>query len=182
MKLVLKNWRLAFPVIYKAEAFQGEGDPAYSAAFLAAPTHADVAKLEQIAAQVAAEKWGPQAAAVLKQLKAQDRSVIHDGNLKSFDGYAGNVYVNTRASLEKKPLVLKRDKSAATPGTPGAPFGGAYVDAQIDIWAQDNQFGKRLNATLLIVQFREEGPAFSGGATADVDEMDDLSTEEDLAS
>lgn len=181
MRLVLKKVRLAFPVIYKPEAFQGEGDPAFSAAFLLPKNHPSVPEIEKIMVQVASEKWGAQAAAVLKQLKAQDRAALHDGDLKAFDGYAGNLYVNSRSSAEKKPLVIKRDKSAATPGSPGSPYSGCFVDTQLDFYAQDNQFGKRINATLLIVQFREDGPAFSGGATADVDEMDDLSTSDDLS-
>ncbi len=172
--LIVKNVRLAFPVIYKPEPFQGEGDPCYSAAFLLAPTHPDVPKIKAVIKQVASEKWGAKAEAVLKQLEAQDRTALRDGNKKDFDGYAGNLYINSRAPQDKRPHVIKRDKSVATQGQPGAPFGGCYVDTQLDIWAQDNGYGKRINATLLIVQYRADGPSFGGGTPADLDQMDDI--------
>lgn len=35
----------------------------------------------------------------------------------------------------------------------------------VEFWAQDNNYGKRVNATLLGVQFVRDGAAFAGGTT-----------------
>jgi hypothetical protein len=47
---------------------------------------------------------------------------------------------------------------------PKIPFAGSYVVGLITLWAQDNQFGKRINANLLGVQYVREGTPFGPGA------------------
>jgi hypothetical protein len=59
--------------------------------------------------------------------------------------------------------VIDRDTKPLT-AADGRPYGGCFVDASVDIWAQDNSWGKRINAKLRWVQFRGDGDAFSGGA------------------
>jgi hypothetical protein len=56
----------------------------------------------------------------------------------------------------------------------GVIYSGCFVNAQIDIWAQDNGFGKRINCTLAGVQFAADGDAFGGGRPASADDFDDL--------
>ena len=57
---------------------------------------------------------------------------------------------------------------------------GYYVDAILDIWAQENSYGKRINAQLKGVQFRRKGDVFSGGgAPAEDDDFDEISVEGD---
>jgi len=72
---------------------------------------------------------------------------------------------------------LNKDKSPVVEAD-GVIYSGCYVNAIIDLWAQDNQFGKRINATLLGVQFAYDGDAFaSGGSGVSVDDFDDLDNE-----
>ena len=40
------------------------------------------------------------------------------------------------------------------------------MNAILDIWAQDNQYGKKVNAQLQGVQFFKDGDAFAGGGKA----------------
>ncbi len=60
----------------------------------------------------------------------------------------------------------------------GKPYSGCYVNGIVDIWAQDNGFGRRLNATLKGVQFVKDGDAFSGGTAVSADAFDDLGVDE----
>ena len=46
--------------------------------------------------------------------------------------------------------------------------------ALVDFWAQDNQFGKRVNATLTGVQFVRDGDSFGGARVAAADDFDVL--------
>ena len=179
MKLHLSNVRLAFPKLFEPETFNGEGKPAYSAAFIIDPKHPDMAKVKAAIEQVAAEKWTAKAKPILAAILAKDDSCLHNGDLKAqYEGFEGNHYLSSRCYT--RPLVINADKTPLA-AQDGRPYAGCYVNASIEIWAQDNGFGKRVNATLKGVQFLRAGDAFAGGAPASEDEFDDVSnTGEDL--
>ncbi len=73
-----------------------------------------------------------------------------------------------------RPVVCNRDRSPLTKAD-GKPYGGAYVNLKVDVWAQDNNYGKRINAKLLVVQFVADGEAFGGGAVGRAEDMPDES-------
>lgn len=172
--LQLRNVRLAFPVLWTPKPFAGEGDPAFSASFILPPTHPQVKEIRATIEKVAKEKWNDKAAAILKQLIAGGKTCINDGDAKAqYAGYAGNLYVATRADQTKKPLIIDQNKSPLV-AADGRPYAGCYVNASIEIWAQDNGFGKRINAQLRGVQFMGDGESFGGGSVASADEFDDL--------
>lgn len=172
MKVKLSNVRLAFPCLFEAKTVNGEGKPAFSACFLLDPADPQVKELNAAIETVAREKWGAKADAIIKQMRAQDKVALHDGDLKSnYDGFPGNLYVSARSAT--RPLVIDKDKSALTEPD-GKPYAGCYVNASIELWAQDNNYGKRVNASLRGVQFFRDGDAFAGGGAASEDEFDDL--------
>lgn len=172
MKLVLKNVRLAFPQLFEAKQVNGEGKPSFSASLLIEPNDPQVAKLEDAALQVAKAKWGAKADQVIKQAKGQDKWVTHDGDLKSgMAGYEGMIYVNARNPV--RPLVIDRDKTPLAEQD-GKPYGGCYVNVSVELWAQDNQYGKRVNASLGGVQFVKDGDRFAGGSSADESDFEEL--------
>lgn len=173
MKIKLENVRLAFPVLFEAKTVNGEGKPAFSASFLLDPADPQVKALNQAIEQVAREKWGAKTDAVLKQMRAQDKVCLHDGDLKSnYDGFPGSLYVSARSTT--RPLVIDKDRSLLTEAD-GKPYAGCYVNASVELWAQDNNYGKRINAGLRGVQFFRDGDAFAGGGASSEDEFDDIS-------
>lgn len=170
MQVSIKNVRLAFPQLFEAKTVNGEGEPAFSASFLFAEDHPAHKQLSDIAEKVGKEKWGKDWPTVKKSMEAKDKGVLHDGDTKAeFAGYEGNFYVSARNKV--RPLVVDRDKSPLT-AQDGKPYGGCYVNASLDIWAQDNSYGKRINASLRGVQFVADGDPFSGGGVASEDEFD----------
>lgn len=174
MKVKLTNVRLAFPVLFEAKTVNGEGKPAFSASFLLDPADPQVKALNQAIEQVAKDKWGAKAEAILKQMRAQDKVALHDGDLKAnYDGFPGNLYVSARSATW--PLVIDKDKSPLTEQD-GKPYAGCFVNASIELWPQDNNYGKRVNASLRGVQFFRDGDAFAGGGAASEDEFDDISS------
>lgn len=178
MKVIIKNARLAFPALFEPSAFAGDSSskPSYSATFIISPLDDQVELVERAIEQAAKEKWGPKAEAILRQLKAQDKVFLHDGELKaSYAGFAGNLYINARSV--QRPIVIDRNKAPLTERD-GRPYAGCYVNASIDIYAQDNQYGKRINAMLLGVQFAKDGEAFSGGALASPDDFEEIVEDE----
>ncbi|EKS9794858.1 MULTISPECIES: DUF2815 family protein [Burkholderia] len=172
MKIKLSNVRLAFPQLFEAKTVNGEGKPAFSAAFLIDPADPQVKELNAAIDQVAKDKWGAKADAILKQMRAQDKIALHDGDLKSnYDGFPGNLFVSSRSAT--RPLVIDKDKTPLTEQD-GKPYAGCYVNASVELWAQDNSFGKRVNASLRGVQFLRDGDAFAGGGAASEDEFDEI--------
>jgi len=169
----LDNVRIAFPALFKAEQVGNKGKPAFSATFLMTPEHPALDKLKQGIKDVAVEKWGDEAAEILQQLVASDRVCLRNGNTKAnYDGFAGNMFVSARGYV--RPLVINQDKSALLEED-GKPYSGCFVNAQVSIWAQSNQYGKRINAQLGGVQFLSDGESFGGGHVADVSEFDTVS-------
>lgn len=174
MKVKLSNVRLAFPQLFEAKTVNGEGKPAFSATFLLDPMHPDIKTLNAAIDAAAREKWGAKADTILKQARAADKVCLHNGDLKSaYAGFEGNFYVSARNAT--RPLVINADKSPLTEAD-GKPYAGCYVNVSLDIWAQDNNYGKRINASLGGVQFLRDGDAFVGGGAASEDDFDDISS------
>lgn len=180
MKMTLENVRIAFAQLYEAKTVNGEGEPAFSASFLMAPDHPAVKKLEAAMEAVGKEKWGAKWSGVKAELTKKDRLAVHDGDLKSdYDGFPGNMFVSARNKI--RPLVLDKDKSPLTEQD-GRPYSGCRVHASIELWAQDNSYGKRINASLRGVQFYKDDERFGGGGVASADEFSTVEdAEEDIA-
>lgn len=173
MKLKLTNVRLAFPQLFEAKTVNGEGEPAFSASFLIDPKDPQVKTINEAIDAVATAKWGAKAPAILKTSRAADKVAIHDGDAKSqYAGFEGRLYVSARSKT--RPLVIDRDKSPLV-AADGRPYAGCYVNASVELWVQDNGYGKRVNASLLGVQFLRDGDAFAGGGRASEDDFDDVS-------
>ena len=177
MKVLIENARLAFPDLFEAKSFEG-GKPKFGAAFLMEPNNPAIVKLRDAEKTVAKEKWGAKADTILKEIIANGRQVVQDGDKKaSYDGYAGMLFIN--ANSDTRPSVYDRDKTVLAAGD-GRPYAGCYVDATVEVWAQDNKFGKRINAQLTGVRFRADGDSFSAGAPpAEADDFADLGIDED---
>ena len=172
MKIKLNAVRLSFPQLFEAKTVNGEGKPAFSAAFLISPKDPQIAMINTAISTVAAEKWGAKADAILKTIRAADKTCLHSGDLKSnYDGFEGMMYISARNPL--KPSVVDTNRSPLV-AEDGRPYAGCYVNAVLELWTQDNNYGKRVNATLMGVQFYKDGESFVGGGVADADDFDDL--------
>jgi len=168
-KISLKNVRLSFPSLFRKAVFSGE-ETKFEATFLM-PKDTHDADYKKIKAAVAAliksdlkgAKLGP------------EKICLKDGDDIEYDGYAGNWSI--KASNNKRPLVIDRDRSPLTEDDDRL-YAGCYVNATIELWAQNNQWGKRINANLLGVQFVKDGEPFSDGTVASVDDFEDLGDDE----
>lgn len=176
MKVIIKNVRLSFPNLFQPQSVNGS-EPKFNASFLLEPGSDTAQALEAAIEQTAKDKWGAKADAILKQLRAADKTCLHNGDSKDYDGYAGMLYVS--ASNPSKPLIFDKDGRTHLDSTSGRPYAGCYVNASLDIWAQDSQYGKRINAGLRGVQFIRHGEAFTGGGVASEDEFADLAVTDD---
>jgi hypothetical protein len=176
MKVLIEDVRLAFPALFEPEAI-GDGDPAYGGRFIIEPGSKNAQKLDAAMLAVAKDKWGDKGDDVHALLVKNGKVAFkheHYTNKKTgevYAGYEGMWDLGARTPADKPaPTVFDRDRKPVTARS-GVVYGGCYVDASVDIWAQDNQFGRRINATLLGVRFWRKGDAFSGAAPASADDF-----------
>ena len=188
MILMLNDVRLSFAEVFVPKAFEDGGEPAYSAVLIIDPkvTRAfeigeakkmTPVKLMDAVTKVAKDKWGAKTDGILAELIAKNRVCFMAGPKKNasgeaYSGFEGMYHISTRGKL--RPLLLGKDKSPVTQQD-GVIYSGCYVNASIEMWTQDNKWGKRVNASLRGAQFVRDGDAFGGGAPASTDEFEDLS-------
>lgn len=134
-------------------------------------TKANQAKLKKAGHDAKVKKWGENEA---KWPKLKPEKVcVRDGDLEDYDGYEGCLYVS--ANSDRKPQIITNRKGKdgkwieAEAGAPNSPYSGCRVNALVRLWVQDNEHGKRLNASLEVVQFLADGTPF-GAAPVDPNE------------
>jgi len=168
MKVFLKKVRLSFPHLHEANSYEG-GPAKFSASYIFPPDHPAVQELNAAIVKVAAEKWGAKADAILKTLRTAGKTCLRDGDSKADrDEYAGMMFVS--ASSAKRVKLVDQDGTTPLVEADGKPYGGCYVNAFVEVWAMDNQFGKRICAGLGGVQFHSDGEPF--GASSGNDEFE----------
>lgn len=178
MEIILKDsesdpLRQAFSQgIYEPRAIATDQNakPAYGNKLIIKPGGANAKLLADTLLKVAEEKWPGKGKQVLDKLKADGRVCYVEGPYCDADGaprdgFEDMHYLSTR-SEKLKPTVKDRFNHTVSEGDPGAPYPGCHVHCAVDIWAQDNQFGRRINATLQGVMFSRDGQAFAGGRPA----------------
>lgn len=179
---MLNNVRLAFPNLFEATTVGGEGKPRYSAMLIIAPDHAQLQEIKDAQLAVAKDKWRDKAPTIMKGLEKQDKIALHDGDTKAkYDGFEGNFFISAASPGDKPaPKVVDRDRSPLSAKS-GRPYSGCFVNVIVDLWAQDNQYGQRINATLGAVQFFSDGDSFGAGRQADTDEFESFEEANDFA-
>lgn len=172
MLVLLKNVRLSFPSLFKASSFGAE-EPKFSATFLLDKGGDNEKLLSDAINKVAQDAFGNNWQNILKkQYSEKSRILMKDGDNKldkdgnQAVGYAGKLFV--KASNKVQPLVIGRQKQPLNENS-GTPYAGCMVNAQIDVWAQDNKFGKFVNLKLLGVQFWGDNDAFGAASVASAD-------------
>lgn len=172
MIITLKNVRLAFPDIWTPVAFEGEGEKKYGATGLIMPGSENDKLVKSTIKLVATEKWKDKAPAILKSIEGNANKYCYvDGNTKTYDGFADMMALS--AKNKKRPTIKDRDASPLTE-TDEKPYGGCYVNMSVEIWPQDNKWGKGIRASLRGLQFVKDGDAFTAGSVAGDDEFEDL--------
>lgn len=155
-RLTIKKVRLSYPRLFTPGKFEGnEASVAkYSATFLLPKKgnqdvkkllDSEIAKLEQES----------------KIKVKSDKLFITDGDESEKDEQVGHWVI--RASNKKRPQLFDKDGTALDSSDEDKLLPGYWVDAVISLWAQNNKYGKRINANILGVRFVKEDEVFGGG-------------------
>lgn len=180
-RIMLKNVVLAFPALAEPQAF-GEGDPAYGAKFPIKPNSEQQKAIEAAIVAEAKEAWKDKADSVLKMLEEDGKVAFTKKVYRSkktgepYQGFEGAHYLSAR-NAKTQPTVFNQygEEVSGKADIERQAFSGAVVNASIEIWAQDNKWGRRINCSLRGVMLTGEGENFGGGSSpASADEFASL--------
>ena len=170
--LMLKDVVIRFPALAEPQSM-GEGEPAYGGKFPIDPKSEDVKAIEDALLETAKQKWEKDGESVLEMLKEDKKVCFERKPYKSkktgevYNGFTGMFTLGARTPASKAaPTVFDKhgDPVTAKSDIERLVYDGCRVNAKVEIWAQDNKYGRRLNCSLLGVMFAGDGENFSGGA------------------
>ena len=163
--ILMKNVRVSFPHFWEKPVINGD-EGKHGATFLLDPkAHAKlIKKIEKQVAGLCKERNKG------KKLAA-GKICLRDGDDSDRPEYAGlmTVSANTKST---RPIVMNAKAQMVTDPEKDLIYGGCYVNAKINLWFQNNTFGKRVNATLLAVQFAADGEPFDGSYVSPEDAVE----------
>jgi hypothetical protein len=171
--VTVKDIRLSFPSLFTARAFAEGGTEKFSATALMEKGSENHQRIEAAMRAVASDKWGA-------NVPSSVIYCLRDGETKDGDGYGSGV-VFFGASSTRRPTVVNRRVEPVVEGDRECPYAGCYVNLTCTIWAQDNQYGKRVNAEINAVQFVRDGDAFGAAPIRAEDCFEDLEAADDGA-
>jgi hypothetical protein len=172
-KLMLKRVHIAFPALAEPQAI-GEGKPAYGGKLIIDPQDNGgnfVRLIDREIRTVAKEKWKDRAEEILQMLEEDDKVCFKKKPYRSkktgkvFEGFEGMYHLGTRSETTK-PTVIDISGAEVTDKDQirALIYSGCRVHAEVEFWAQDNQYGRRINCTMNGVMFAAHGQRFGGGA------------------
>lgn len=169
--VIIKNARLSFPALFKPEASQDGGSPRYKLSLLLDPKdEGNKAQLLEVKAKID-EMWAEFTKKPGAKAPREKTCLKKDG---TWDGYEGMWYISAaRAESQGKPVLLGRRKDPL-PDNSTELYAGCYVNAKIRLYAHEHpKSGKRINASIEVVQKAREGTPFGAGP-ASIDDMPDV--------
>lgn len=180
-RIMLKGITMAFPALAEPQAF-GEGEPAYGAKFPIAPGSEAEKLIEDAIRAEAKEAWKDKAEDILGMLREDGKLAFIKKVYRSkktgeaYQGFEGKHYLSAR-NAKTQPSVYNQygEEVTGKDDILRQAFSGARVNASVEVWAQDNKWGRRINCSLRGVMLTGEGENFGGGSTpASADEFSSL--------
>ena len=187
LEIKCRRMRVSFVKVFRAEAFRGSGrgvseesgQKAFSLNVLIPKDTKEGKDLHEEIEDAIDEAMDAQWGRDKPKLKP-DKFCLRDGDDENYNGYGGHWYVAARNT--NRPKVRDADGETQLVEEDGRPYSGCYCNVWIRVWAQDNKWGKRVNASLEAVQFVKDGEAFSGVAPIPDEEFEDEREAEDRGS
>lgn len=151
--IFLKNVRVSFPHLFEKPFINGEQAKCGATLMLDPKTNANAIKEIQMRInELIKDKFKG------KKLPT-DKICLRDGEDKGRPEYEGLMVLN--ANNNDKPVVLDARANVITDPSKNPIYAGCYVNAKITLWAMDNNYGKRICATLVAIQFAADGEALT---------------------
>lgn len=191
--LFLNNVRLSHPHLFvPAQPMAGStSGPKYDATFLFDKGGDNDQKAQAAFIAEAQRTFGPNFGAIVgamdkgkKCLRVGDQKLTKEGKVSP--GYEGKMFLVAKNKVKPvviakrfhngKPVELDEAGKTYVNGMPvdlgvpvKVPYGGCYVNAKVEVYAMNKPGIQGIYATLLAVQFHEDGESFGGGGTPTAD-------------
>jgi hypothetical protein len=191
----LKHVRIAFiDELFEPGQYEGKGDFRHTATFIIEPGSANDKAIEAAIKAEAVGAWAKKADTMLEDLRGDKKAYSYQKNKKDktgevYDGFENMMALSgVRKAKDGAPLFLHNIKDPATgkaqrlTGKEGVIYAGCYVNAKVEMWAQQGTY-RGMRCGLLGVQYDAPGDSFGGASRATDDGFDSIDAEEtdDLA-
>lgn len=172
--IMVKKARVSFPHLFKKPMINGSEGKRGANLMLDPKTNAVTIKaIENKIQELTKERFKG------KKIPS-DKLCLRNGEDKGRSEYEG--YEILSANSKDRPLVLGKQLEVIKDEEDCEIYSGCYVNAKVRLWAQDNQYGKRINCELVAIQFAAHGEALDGvrvSVDEAVDGFDDMDDDDD---
>ena len=196
----LKHVRIAFiDELFEPGQYEGKGDFRHTATFIVAPGSENDKAIQHAIQMEAVAAWGKKADSMLEDLRGDKKAFSYQKNKKDktgevYDGFEDMYALSAvRKQKDGAPLFLHNvkdtdpdskhfGKAQRLTGKEGIIYAGCYVNAKVEMWAQQGTY-RGMRCGLLGVQFDGPGDSFGGASRATDDGFDAVDAEDsdDLA-
>ena len=160
--IMIRGARVSFPHLFRQPVINGEKGR-YGAVLLLDPSRhrQDIATLKKAISELVKTR--------LRGRKLPpDKLCLRSGDDRGRPEYEG--YLVLSANTRTKPVVIGTDGRSTIANEEDNPiYAGCHVNAKVRLWAQDNQYGKRINAELVAIQFAGDGEPLDGSYVSEED-------------
>ena len=151
--ILTPEFRLSFPVLKEAKAFEDKGEPKFSITMIF-PKSADISEIKRAVGDALRKKW-PKVTTPEDVAKMRIRNPILDGDERVTDwgeAYENSVFI--RAITTIRPDTLDRYRE---PLDPDAFYAGCYCRAVVHAFAYETKGNRGVSISLDGIQFVRDG-------------------------
>lgn len=171
--IMLKNVRISFPHFFEKPVINGEEGSYGGRALLDPVEHKElIAEVEEHIDAIIADKF--------KKTKIpSDKRCLRNGDDLTRSEYEGMMVVSANSKTKPKVFPKTGDMIPITNPEDSKIYSGCRVNMKISLWAQDNNYGKRVNAECIAVQFAGDDEPLDGTHVSDEEAADGFAPAED---
>jgi len=184
--IILKEVILSFPENLwtpgTPKNAQSTSKPKYSCQFLVELDSENKKLIDATIKEVAQQEWKAKAGQILASIEGNaNRMCFIDGNRRvGWAGYENRWGISAgRYPQNGAPKLCNRNPEVLVTQADGLLYGGAIVNAKIDIFTYDSP-SPGVSAGLQIVQFVRHGQSFGGAPAITMEGMEDLPFEDEM--
>ena len=155
--ITIKNATLNFPSLFRLPVIKGKPADKYSTKVILDPK-ANAAELKAIRAEILRLRTEDLKGAKLPS----DKICLRDGNDYDDEVYTDKFILS--ASSKRRPHVVHSVNGQLEPLSEddNLIYSGCICNVNVNLWAQNNDYGKRINCELVAVQWKAEGTPIGG--------------------
>ena len=161
--IMLKDVRCSFPHLWKRPIIKGDEGKFGAVFLLEKDRHARL--IETIETKISDVLKERNKGKELKSEKICLRDGDDDGERPE---YSGCMYLSSNCDTKPRVIGSKASELVTDPEDDKI-FAGCYTNAKVQIWWQDNSYGKRVNSQLVAIQYARDGEALTGSYVSEED-------------